>query len=306
MDIKPALENLRDEFAEIETQLSDPEIIANQNKFRELSKRHSHLQPLLEAYDRYVEAQEQKEEAETLLEDTQDQEMREYLRAEMNEAEEALETLHDRIVRMLLPKDPDDEKDVVVEIRSGTGGEEAALFAADLFTMYSRWAERHGYMTEVIDEAVSDMGGYNRMTFSVSGENIHGKLRFESGVHRVQRVPETESQGRIHTSAATVVVLPEAEDIDIHIDPSDLTTETFRAGGPGGQHMQKNDTAVRITHEPTGIAVSSTNQRSQHQNRERAMNILRSKLYDRERQKRQRYLHISLKILSLPKIKIYL
>lgn len=295
MDFKAALEKLRQELQQVEQSLGDPSVISNQNRFRDLSRRHAELQPVVAAYEQYLEAERQRDEALELLAEGDSGEMRKFLQAEHDEAAATLEKLQEQLTRMLVPRDPADDKNAVVEIRAGTGGDEAALFAGDLFIMYSRYAELQGWKTEVVDYTPADFGGYKEIVFTVEGKGAYGALRHESGVHRVQRVPETESQGRIHTSAATVAVLPELEDIDLHIDPSDLHFDTFRAGGPGGQHMQKNDTAVRVTHKPTGISVACTNERSQLQNREQAMQVLRAKLYDIELQKQQQEIAASRK-----------
>ncbi len=287
MDFKAALDKLREELREVEKSLSDPAVLGKQNRFRELSVRHAELQPVIETYHRYLEAEGQVHEADELLAETDSEEMREFLQAERETAATGMAELEEELTRMLVPKDPADTKNAVVEIRAGTGGDEAGLFAGDLFDMYSRYAELKGWTTAVVADTPSDMGGYKEIVFTVAGKGAYGALRHESGVHRVQRVPETESQGRIHTSAATVAVLPEAEDIDLEIDASDLEFDTFRAGGPGGQHMQKNDTAVRVTHKTTGISVACTNERSQRQNRDKALQILRSKLYEAELRKQQ-------------------
>ncbi len=286
MELKAALNKLSDELGELEKDLSDPSVISNQNRFRELSRRHSELQPVVTAYNEYLAAEQQRDEANEMLAED-DGEMREYLEGERDSAEAMLEKLEGTLTRMLVPKDPMDDKNAVVEIRAGTGGDEAGLFAGDLYLMYSRFAELKGWAVSIMDMTESDLGGYKEIVFSVEGRGAYGALQHEMGVHRVQRVPETESQGRIHTSAATVAVLPEAEEIDFDLDMNELEIVTFRAGGPGGQHMQKNDTAVRITHKPTGVSVSCTKERSQRQNREKALQIVRSKLYEMEVQKAQ-------------------
>jgi peptide chain release factor 1 len=252
MDFDATFAGMLRELEELEQQLSDPTVLADQNRFRDLSVRHSELTPLVSAYREYKQAQSDREEAEALLAEAEDAEMREFLEAARDEADGKLGKLEQELLKMLLPRDPMDDKNAVLEIRAGTGGEEAALFAGDLLTMYVKLAERRGWQTELVDATLGEMGGYKEAVLEIRGRGAYGILRHESGVHRVQRVPATESQGRIHTSAATVAVLPEVEEVDVELDPSDLEFENFRAGGPGGQHMQKNETAVRVTHRPTG------------------------------------------------------
>jgi len=285
MEWQNALDRMADELQQVQQQLSDPQVIANHNLFRELSQRYAEIAPVVEKYQEYQQLIADAKEARQMLEDAEDEEMREFLQSEYDQAETAAEKLHQQLLLELVPKDPHDRKNAIVEIRAGTGGDEAALFAGDLFDMYRRFAELQSWQTEVLQQNPAEMGGFKEIIFDVKGAGAYGILKHESGVHRVQRVPETESQGRIHTSAATVAVLREVEDIDIEIDASDLNVEVFRAGGPGGQHMQKNETAVRITHEPTGVSAICSDQRSQHQNRERALRVLRSKLYDMEQQR---------------------
>lgn len=280
MDFEKTLSNILAEVAGLEQQLSDSNVLADQNRFRDLSVRHSELQPLVQTYREYEKTLADLQESESMLEETSDAEMREFLQASHEEAREKLAHFEKELLKLLLPKDPMDDKNAVIEIRAGTGGDEAALFAGDLLTMYERLAERRRWQTEIIDATLGDMGGYKEVVMLVRGRGAFGTLRRESGVHRVQRVPATEAQGRIHTSAATVAVLPEVEEVDVELDPSDLSFENFRAGGPGGQHMQKNETAVRVTHKPTGITVACSDQRSQGANKERAMRLLRARIYD--------------------------
>lgn len=287
MDWQAAFEKMADELEHVQQQLSDPEVIANQPLFRELSQRYAEIAPAVETYRHYQQARTDAEEAEALREDSDDEQMREFLQSEYEKASTRAQQLHHKLLVALVPKDPVDGKSAIVEIRAGTGGDEAALFAGDLFDMYRRYAERQGWKVDVLHQNFSDMGGFKEIIFAIDEPGTYGILKHESGVHRVQRVPETESQGRIHTSAATVAVLPEAEDIDIQIEPTDLDFETFRAGGPGGQHMQKNETAVRVTHQPSGVSVACSDQRSQRQNRDRALRLLRSKLYEQERQRQE-------------------
>lgn len=283
-----ALESMEEELQSLEQQLSDPDVIADQNRFRDVSKRHAELSAALGRYGEHKAALQDVQEARALLAETTDDEEREFYQEELQAAETRAETAHAALVEALIPKDEADEKNAIMEIRAGTGGDEAALFAGDLFGMYSALAERRRWKVEVLDSSPSDLGGVKEVVFAVNGRGAYGALKGESGVHRVQRVPATESQGRIHTSAATVAVLPEAEQVDIELDLSDCEIQTFKASGAGGQHVQKNDTAVRVRHKPTGIVVNCQNERSQHQNKEQALRILRSKLLDLELERRQR------------------
>jgi peptide chain release factor 1 len=283
-----ALETMEDELRNLERQLSDPDVIADQNRFRDVSKRHAELSTAVARYSEYKAALQDVEEARALLEETADEEERQFYQEELRAAEARTETTHAALIEALIPRDEADEKNAIMEVRAGTGGDEAALFAGDLFGMYSAFAEQRNWKVEVLDSSPSDLGGVKEIVFAVSGKGAYGELKSESGVHRVQRVPVTESQGRIHTSAATVAVLPEAEQVDVELDLGDCEIQTFKASGAGGQHVQKNDTAVRVRHKPTGIVVNCQNERSQHQNKEQALRILRSKLLDLELERRQR------------------